>query len=55
MSKYLLIDCANCGHQTMVDLKRPEDTCLFCGKIASKKEVIMQDNKRILKKSLRKT
>ena len=45
MSDFHLVDCANCGKQTMVDLKRPEDTCLFCGKNARKKEVIMQDNK----------
>ena len=43
MSKYFPIDCANCGHQTEVDLDDPEDTCLFCGKNARKKEDIMAE------------
>lgn len=46
VTRYFLIECANCGHQTMVDLDTEGDTCLFCGKDARKKEVIMQDNKR---------
>ena len=41
MSRFFPVDCANCGQQTMIDLDRPEDTCLFCGKNARKKEVIM--------------
>ena len=41
MSNLCLVDCANCGQQTMIDLDRPEDTCLFCGKNAREKEVIM--------------
>lgn len=36
-----LINCANCGHQTMIG--KPEDTCLFCGKNTNKKEVIMAE------------
>ena len=36
-----LVVCANCGKQTMVN--GPEDTCQFCGKHASKKEVMMAE------------
>ena len=35
------VNCANCGHQVMID--GPEDRCYFCGKNASKKEVIMAE------------
>lgn len=42
MSEYWhLVDCANCGQQTMIGT--PEDTCLLCGKNASKKEVIIME------------
>jgi len=39
-----IVDCANCGKQTVVD--GPEDNCQFCGKNASKKEVIMVDTEK---------
>ena len=41
-----LVVCANCGKQTMVN--GPEDNCQFCGKNATKKEVIMvKTNKNV--------
>lgn len=36
-----LVDCANCGQQ--VEIEGPEDTCYWCGKNASKKEIIMAE------------
>jgi len=41
MSNYWIVDCANCGHQTEIDLDLTDDSCLFCGKPAKIKEVIM--------------
>lgn len=35
------VNCANCGKEVLID--GPEDRCLFCGKNASKKEVIMAE------------
>lgn len=35
------VDCVNCGRQVLID--GPEDKCYFCGKNASKKEVIMAE------------
>ncbi len=46
MSDWWTVHCVNCGEQTTVDLKKPDDTCLFCGKIARKKEVIMVETKQ---------
>lgn len=40
---FCLVNCVNCGKQTMIDLKNPEDNCQFCGKNARKKEVIMAE------------
>lgn len=37
----MLVECANCGKQTMVD--EPEDNCQFCGKNATKKEAIIAE------------
>ena len=45
MSYMHVVDCANCGQQTMDD--GPEDNCLFCGKNASKKEVIMAEREPV--------
>ncbi len=36
MSYEHYVDCANCG--TQVGIEGPDDTCLFCGKNATKKE-----------------
>ena len=35
------VNCANCGKEVLID--GPEDTCLFCSKNASKKEVVMAE------------
>ena len=40
-----LVDCANCGTQT--EINGPEDTCQFCGKNATTKEVIMVERKPV--------
>lgn len=42
-----IVDCANCGQETMIG--NPEDTCLFCGKNASKKEVTMAEKEATVK------
>ena len=43
-----LVDCTNCGQQTMVN--GPEDNCQFCDKNASKKEVIMPEPEKMTNK-----
>jgi len=43
VTKLWLVDCVNCGKQ--VEINGPEDICYWCGKNASKKEDIMQENK----------
>lgn len=43
MSDLHLVNCVNCGRQTMIDLTNTEDNCQFCGKNARKKEVIMAE------------
>lgn len=48
MSDIFLVDCVNCGHQTEVDFNRPGDTCLFCGKEARKKEVVMSEKAAVV-------
>ncbi len=35
------VNCANCGKEVLID--GPRDRCYFCGKNASKKEVIMAE------------
>lgn len=35
------VDCVNCGKEVLID--GPEDRCLFCGKNASKKEIVMAE------------
>lgn len=37
------VDCANCEKQTLIEA--PGDRCIWCGKSATKKEVIMVENK----------
>lgn len=45
---FCLVNCVNCGKQTMIDLKNPEDNCQFCGKNARKKEVIMAEKEGMI-------
>ena len=41
MSYYKIVDCINCGSQTMVDLQCPGDTCLFCGESARGRPLVL--------------
>ena len=43
-----LIDCVNCGKQVLVRSKN--DTCYWCGKPASKKEVEVMQHKNLIQK-----
>jgi len=43
MSHFMMVDCLHCKQQTTIDIEKRGDTCLFCGKPAKLKEVIMQE------------
>lgn len=50
MSNFMMVDCLHCGQQTTIDIEKRGDTCLFCGKPAKLKEVIMQEKQEKIEK-----